>query len=314
MDLSQLSDEQLSAYRDLLAKKNMVQNPPGIKNPVNADTFGKPNPIEKFSGEHPYIAATAGVLSPTAAALTGTGTDIGKGALKTLGRDAYESLSTAGPVGMLAHYAGEKAGLGGKLRMATEPSNPAQRVGGIATNIAEAALPLPEVLPSTARAAQNFELAKSIAKDVPVDVSKFAEPVMKARELHIDTRDPYPPILRKAFGDIGPTTEPLTYGQARNMAVSAGKQAQKEAMAPRTLTSAMKKQLKPFGTGLDEATSEAAHSVGVGDIHDQAMREWRNAMRMQAAARALGKAAITGGAAYGGYHAAKPLLLRAIGD
>ncbi len=232
--------------------------------------------------------------------LPSAGLDVAKGVIKGLGRTAYDAASGVLPM---------PEPVTNKIHALTEPSNTVQRMGSFAPDIAMLAAPGGlishgiEALPSTARAGANFTRAMQVAKDVPVDVSKYAQPVLRARQLNQVAGDPMAPVLRKAFQTIMPTTQPTTYENARILASSAGRKAQQTAMGGK-LTGEMGRRLSETARGLDEATAEAAQKAGVGDIHNSAMKEYRNAMRLKEGAKTAAKiavpAAIGSGLAYKG--------------
>lgn len=189
-------------------------------------------------------------------------------------------------------------------------------VGNMAKGIGKAALMVgaPEglgaagnAIPTTARAGENFERAMQVAKDVPVDVNKFAEPVLRARKLNAVAGDPMAPVLRKALGHINPSVgEPLTYGDARILASSAGRKAQQTAMG-NTLTGEMGKRLGEAAKGLDEATQGAADTAGVGPIHADAMNEYRRAKQIQGMGKNIAKVAVPAAIGAGAYKVGRAL-------
>lgn len=293
------------------------QNEPG-------QTEQKPGLLQQaksFSQEYPRVTAAATMIpgiGPLIGAATDPTNELGKGMAKQLGRDVY-GLATgpgAGPIGMGLGYLGEKTGIGPKINQMTEPNNPQQEVGGYGTMAAEAMLPLPkalEALPSKARAGRNFDIAMKAAANEPVEVSHFAQPVLRAKELNVRTGDTMPPIVRRAFGTIQPTTEPLTYEAARDMASAAGRKAVQQSMAPRVVSPPMTAQVSRLAKGLDTATQEAASRAGVGDIHAQAMKEYRNAARLEDVGQKLKKAAIAVGTGAGLYEAGRPIARKLMG-
>jgi hypothetical protein len=168
------------------------------------------------------------------------------------------------------------------------------------------------LLPSTERAALNFRRAEDVAGKVAVDVSRFARPALEAQHLNAVTGDPLPPIMRKAFQSVQPTTNPLTYEDARLMASSAGRKAVQQSLQPQQLTGPMKAHTGALASGLDEATQEAATRAGVGDVHANAMREYRQAKALENAAHVAKKvatgAALAGGLYEGGKYVARKAL------
>lgn len=240
-----------------------------------------------------------------------------KGAGKELGSTAY-NLATgpgAGPIGMGLGYLGKRFGITPKVEAATQPSNTSQSIGKYGAMAGELLAPMPgavEMLPNAARAGENLNKALALAKDVPVDVSKFSQPVLRAKQLNAVAGDPMAPVLRKALTRIGPTTEPLTYGDTRILASSAGRKAQQAAMG-NTLTGEMGKRLGETAKGLDVAAQDAANVAGpeAGRYHSLGMSEYRNAKRLEKAGDVAKKAAIgaalTGGAYEGGKHIVRKL-------
>ncbi len=299
----------------------------GVPNPVQANPTKYTPPalqstplsgVQKFASEHPYATAAATTLAPPLGAILDPNAEGMRGTIKGLGRDAYDLATgpAAGPIGMGLGYAGKKLGITSKVEAATEPSNEMQRGGRLVATIGEAALPIPKALnalPNTARAGRNFEAVMQAAKDVPVDVSKFAEPVLRAKKLNAVAGDPMAPVLRKALGNIGPTTNPLTYGDSRILASSAGRKAQQTAMGG-TLTGEMGKRLGEAATGLDAANAEAAAKAGVGDQYLSAMREYRNAKRLEKVGDVAKKVAVTGALGGGLYEGGKYAIRKALGQ
>lgn len=166
------------------------------------------------------------------------------------------------------------------------------------------------MLPSTERAGQKFQQVMGAAKDVPVDLSKVDPIVERAKELRAHGHGPPSQAMRQymrtqqpaAFGPFQMAPEPMTYETARDFAVSAGDQSAREIMGT---NKTMKRQNKSFARALDEANREAAYQAGRGPEYDQAMREYRNARRLQKAKQILAesgkKAAIGAGIGAAGY-------------
>ena len=169
------------------------------------------------------------------------------------------------------------------------------------------------MLPNAERAGRTFETVMNAAKDVPVDVNKFSAPVLRAKQLNAVAGDPMAPVLRKTLAKIGPTTEPLTYGDSRILASSAGRKAQQTAMGGK-LTGEMGKRLSETATGLDAANAEAAAKAGVGDKYLDAMKEYRNAKRLEKVGDVAKKVAVTGALGGGLYEGGKYAIRKALGQ
>ncbi len=304
-NLSQLTDEQLGVYRDLLAKKQAPTIPgtektglPPVPKPMAPQAMAgatpppsfnipQPNTFQKLQSaaqEHPYLTAASSLLptSPlTEAVAPGTSAEVGKGALKTAGRDIYEGLRLAGPIGMAAHAAGDKFGLSDALQRRTEPSNPAQEVGKYATMGAEMALPMPKALdflPSAERAGRNFELVHSAARDTPVDLMGASVPALRAQEL---TRagSTAPKVMNDFLNRIpAHNSEPMLFPEARDFQASAGRLSASDKMA---INPPMAAQVSGLAKALSEANQSAADSAGVGKLYGDAMNEYRQAMKLK---------------------------------
>lgn len=171
-------------------------------------------------------------------------------------------------------------------------------------------------IPNAERAGEAFEeVARAVGKN-PVDVSKFAEPAMRAAHLREVTGAARPAILQRAFGAIQPTTEPLTFADARLMQSAAGRRAAMQSMAPRVMSPEMNAQVAKLAKGLSEATGETAERGGVGPLYQGALKEYRQAKQIEDAKDALRSLALRGvkyglpagiGGAIGGTIAAKAL-------
>lgn len=235
-------------------------------------------------------AIPALVTAPAAAAggiaLGGIGAGLGQAG----GRRAVKALGGSEEA---QDFGGELGGLGGGVL-----------AGGAGAKLAPKLI---DMIPSADRAGKTFQYVMSKAKDVPVDTSAFAGPALAARKLNKVAGDPYPPVLRKAFQAIQPTTDPLTYGDSRMLAGSAGRKAVQMSMQPQALSGPMKMHAAQLAEGLDAANEGAARSVGVGDEYRDAMTEYRRAMALQQFGKEAGKVALKatpyavgGGLAYRG--------------
>jgi hypothetical protein len=240
---------------------------------------------------------------------------------------------TLGAVGDITREGAKSLG-GGLLNMAMEPGEslvtgarqigtPGHRMEGLgemAKGVGKAALMIgaPEAgdavlnaIPRASRAAENFEKAMALARHEPVDVSHFAQPVLRAKHINAVAGDPLAPVMRKALAQVGPTTNPLTYEDARILASSAGRKAQEVAMSPNRLTGEMGKRLGETGKGLDVATQEAASRVSpeAGAYHAKGMKEYAQANALKEGAKKVAKVALPlagVGALYRGYKELKP--------
>lgn len=172
------------------------------------------------------------------------------------------------------------------------------------------------MLPSTERAGQKFQQVMGAAKEVPVDTSKLDPILERAKELRGRGASPPSTSMRQfmktqepqQFGPFKIAPEPMTYGTSRDFAVSAGDQSAKEITGTNRT---MKRQNKSFARALDDINREAAYKAGKGAEYDQAMREYRNARRVERVKDILkkhgAKAAITTGLGAAGYGLAREL-------
>lgn len=286
--------------------------------PASASTSdGIVEQARSFTREHPYITAAAGMLpgvGPAIQGATGTGPDVGKGALKGIGRSAYGLLEAGGPVGMLAHAIAEKTGLGNKIRSATEPSNPAQTVGNYAEMGAEAALPLPKVagmLPNAERAGQNFERVMQRVGSNPVDLTEAGQHVGRALEL--GTRgSTLPKVINDLAARIPQHTDiPISYREARDFASNAGRLSAQEKLASNP---EMQRQVSILAKALDSANEAVAEKGGVGDLYRSAMKEYGQAKGLENAMKIAKKAVIAGATGAGLYGAGRHIARSVLGE
>lgn len=135
--------------------------------------------INQFSQEHPRLSSVASMLIPGASAVLDPTQETGKGALKQIGRDAY-NLATSpalGPIGMGAGYLARKTGLDQKVMDATAPTNAKQEMGSYGTTAAEMALPIPAIgrIPGIQKAGTFMKAAATAAApDVATGAGKVA--------------------------------------------------------------------------------------------------------------------------------------------
>jgi hypothetical protein len=142
-------------------------------------------------------------------------------------------------------------------------------------------------IPDIERAGRNFQAVMGAARNVPIDLSRVSGPVLRAQELR-EAGSTMPSVMNKFLQrTTAPGSEPLTYERARDFASNAGRLSAEEHTR---MTPPMKAQLSAFANELGNANREAAQKAGVGPTYDSAMNEYRNAMRIQAAKEAVGKA------------------------
>jgi hypothetical protein len=172
------------------------------------------------------------------------------------------------------------------------------------------ALPrLSGMIPSAERAGRKFQTIRTAAKNVPVDISA-AEPIIeRAKELQA-TGSNAPAVLTKFAKRIAPTTgkfagtkvqmqpDPMLYPEAFDFASKAGElsAAEKLAADPK-----MKRQIGAFAKAMKTADRQAAASIGMGDLYDQAIREYRRAKNLAEAGEVIKKWSIRAAIGATGY-------------
>lgn len=235
--------------------------------------------------------------------------DFGIGLEKAVGLDPMRPIAS-----IPAALSGAASGLG---NLVTHPIETAKNIGGSlmdavkrgsaavdAGNIPEAfqsagemygmAKPVTEgigavadkVIPSTARAGLKFERVMNAAKDAPIDTSSAEDILSRAQELR-QRGSTMPKVLNDfaknrtaATGDFMgvPVTDPMTYEVGRDFASNAGRLSARETMAANPQ---MQRQVAQFSNAMKTANRDAAASVGMGDLYDSAMKEYRQAKTLQ---------------------------------
>ncbi len=126
------------------------------------------------------------------------------------------------------------------------------------------------LIPSAGNAGAKFEQVLAAAKDVPIDTGPADKIVSRAEELR-QRGSTLPKVLR----DYLKTTEtPLTYETSRDFARNAGALSAREATA---MNAPMHRQVAQFAVALKDANREAAAKVGMGELYDAAIKEYRQA-------------------------------------
>lgn len=289
-DLSQLSDEQLGVYRDLVAKKQPATAPatPPPAIPPNAGIAPAPTP-QGLGGKLSQWAGDAA-------------DDLRLGSGRTLPGRILQSVHATplneGVSPATANYMGSPAlGTLRAVRGLGQTATPGQRVEGlknIGGGILDAAqMPLslvaPEasaqavdkgidMIPNMERAGKSFEAVMSKAKDVPVDLSRASDPALRAQELR-ESGASMPGVVNKFLQrTTTPGLDPLTYERARDFASNAGRLSadEKARMIP-----PMKAQVARLAQTLNEANAGAADKVGMLPQYTDAMNEYRRAAKLR---------------------------------
>ncbi len=157
-------------------------------------------------------------------------------------------------------------------------------IGGalpVAAKVTSGAISKLRSMMSTEPAASKFEQVMAKAKDVPLNTAEAEKAVLRAEEL-LQRGSTMPKVIR----DFIKSDKPMTYEVGRDFASNASGLSSREATA---LNSKMHRQVSTFAAALKDANREAAASVGMEDVYDAAMKEYRQAKTLQDAAEVLKK-------------------------
>ena len=296
---------------------------PNLKTQADLNQFEAANPVEKEPGQEDTLRGVGQVLtgkdetnpqrSPADVRLGGA-SSILRGAGKGIAPIAVPLGIAAAPAAALTGLgSGAAAGWAGEhgARALGVPEGASSAIGDV-TGIAGgfAGSRIPAALPNIERAGQNFQTVMGAARSTPIDVSKAGDIALRAHEFAGRGA-----TLPKVFRDFTraatmPDAPPIDYQAGRDFASNAGRLSAEEnlRMAP-----TMKRQVALFAKAMDEANEGAATQAGQGPLYGKAMREYRNAKRLEDATDALkdlatSKAAKYGAAAGIGGYAAKKIL------
>lgn len=306
-----------------MADQRFMPPPPESHQGPAPASFAPPPPVEDKVdtpiGDQPFTPDAKGLVG---LARTGFGqaTEGLKGIAKTAGRDAYGMLTSpmAGPLGIMAGYAGKKLGITPKVEAATEtnPNSPAQTTGKYLTRVGEFLLPGPEtasgLLPNAGRAGRGLEAIEQQIGHLPVNLSKASVPALRAQE-YGNAGAYVPGVVNKVLEKI-PQNNPLptTFREVRRLASVAGDLSASDRMA---MGGPVPGAVKELAKALSEGNLETATNAGVGTQYQKYIDEYRRAMKLggakenavelakKFAARALQGAGL--GAGYEAFHALK---------
>ena len=163
-------------------------------------------------------------------------------------------------------------------------------------------------IPSAARAGAKLDVVKGAAGDIPIDLTEAQIPVERAQELR-QRGSSMPKVLndfrrnRNALTGSPEFADQMTYTEGRDFASNAGRLSADETSR---MTPPMQAQVSQFAKAMKAANREAAEKVGMGELYDEAMKEYRQAKTIEDATDVLKKwavkAAIVGGAYELGKH------------
>lgn len=280
-DLSQLSDEQLQVYREMLSQKQGLQGgggapPPPAKPPLPFGLQQGRNLAERITNQPApqYNSTFAGRITGTEGMPEGVLDFAG-------GRPFSGAVKTLLPMAAATPFAARASG---------------------------------PLLPSMARAGKDFERVMAQAGPEVLNLGKAGDVALRAKEL-ADAGNFLPKVFRDFLRETtSPGTAPMTYKRGRDFASTASRLSNEERFAS---VPQMQRQVGGLHGALNEANEAAAQNAGVGDLYRGAMRDYSQAARIRdmaeagknAAKSTAGKAAI--GAATGtlgglvGYKAAR---------
>src|ERR1051325_6663598 len=191
------------------------------------------------------------------------------------------------------------------------PMNPQQDIGAKAATlgaVADAVDPktvsnawdrIKSAIPSTTRADIAFDKIRTAAKDVPVDLQDAYKVIQRAKELEASAHGPISLGMTKVeqalqpmrVGEEGLVVNPpaMKYPQSFDIASAAKSPSVLEKTGQ---TGMMQAQVKEFAKALQTANREAAAKVGMGDVFDQAMKEYHQGKNLEDAMAVAKKYAI----------------------
>jgi hypothetical protein len=147
-----------------------------------------------------------------------------------------------------------------------------------------------DLIPTTTKAGAKFEQIAAATNQVPVDTTAAEQVLERAKEMSKHGGSPLPRVMKKLDTALQPSDQPfsnvLTYKETKDFADAAGAQSVKALNAQ---NKAMQRQVGQFAEALKTANRDAAAQVGMGDIYDAAMKEYRQAMTLKEASDVLKK-------------------------
>lgn len=271
--------------------------------------------------------AAGSMATPAGGLITaGSGAvDIGKGNIARGGHKVISGLGTAAlPFipGAIASaplkfalaagggYLGGKAA--GKIAKSAGGSedvqNLAQDVGGLGGAVLGGGAPsflrnIKSAFPNKPAAGALFSEASSAAGETPIDLSRPGNTALKIKDMS-EAGGSMPKVIRDFIRrNTDPSKPPLTYDEARQFYSNASRLSADEGMR---LTPQMKRMLGQFTNDLGESISQTAEQAGVGPQYQGAMKQYRQAAKLEDMVDSLKKNAIkiglgaagTGAAAY----------------
>jgi hypothetical protein len=180
---------------------------------------------------------------------------------------------------------------------------------GVAPPAAEAAGALENMIPSTQRAAKNFQELKGTIGNHTVNMTDRLSNSLADIKDAVDTGSTLPTVINKFVTRIADIDQgPLTYKEARQFYSNVSDLSASERMAakPKDL-----RLIQEFKHALGETIGNTAEDAGRLQQYQDAMKEYASAARLKEGLKTVGKAALAtaglGGAASGVYNAYRTL-------
>lgn len=140
-------------------------------------------------------------------------------------------------------------------------------------------------VPTTAKAGAKFEKVMSAAKNEPINTAT-AERIAGEAETLSKHGARLPKVLKDFINTHTDAGGPLSYKTGRDFATNAGNLSAREASGASPV---MRKKLTEFTEAMKTANRDAAARVGMGELYDQAMKEYRRAKTIEETARIVKK-------------------------
>jgi hypothetical protein len=157
-------------------------------------------------------------------------------------------------------------------------------------------------IPTTERAGAAFEEVMSKAKNIPIDVAKPGDIALRADKLS-KAGGRLPKVLSDFIKRAtDPNKPPITYEEARDFYSNASALTVDETMK---LKPVMKAQIAKFTKALGESVEGAATEAGKLQKYKGAMKEYRQAKRLEQLIQTAKDWTLKGALGYGGYQLAK---------
>lgn len=286
-DLSDLSDEQLQVYHDLLAAKQgntthpatpQAAQAPGFLSHLGSTLTSAPGAIYD-SLRHPLDSLKA---------WRDQSQSLHDAALSSAQEGDYQAAAVHGVNFLFNLIPGLGKGMD-DAAMAKTPEEFKSKLGDVigtallakGTELAGrgVAAGADALIPNIDRANANFSKVSSAVGSAPVDVSRpaaISQQVIAPGGLG-KTGSTVPKIIRD-MAARGKTTTDIPFDESRQFQSRAGYLSSEERMAT---DRAMKGKVKQLASALAEGNEDAANNAGVGDLYRSAINEYRRAMKIQ---------------------------------